>query len=94
MSSVSATRKKPCAVVSKYVSTYVDVEVDIDLDDLDADDMAVYLREHGWCVSGPGQELDITSFEYRLWDAHRQGRVAEVKRLLADMIYERIGRIL
>lgn len=81
------------ANVSGYYRVYVDDEVDIPVDSIDDKELVAALEAKGYrCIPPPTQAIPAEP-EYRLWEALHFGRDDELKRVAAEMVYDRIGRI-
>lgn len=79
--------------VSGYHRVYVEDEVDIELSKLDAEELATALEAKGWRCIPPPQQAAPPDLEYRLWEALHLGRRDEALKVAAEVVYDRLGRI-
>jgi hypothetical protein len=75
---------------------HVDEEADVDVETLDKEtleQLVEALEAKGWrCIPPPIQGAP-PDMEYRLWEALHFGRDEEAKRVAAELVYDRLGRI-
>jgi hypothetical protein len=82
------------ANVSGYHRIYVDDEVEVELDGFKPEDLAKHLETLGYrCIPPPMDSVMPAEPEYRLWEALRFDRLEELRRAAADLVYDRLGRI-